>query len=144
MADERRFRIFAYGSLLSGELHHELLAGARHLGAVRTAPAYSLFELVGFPALVAGGTTSVAGELYEITATMRRRIDITKEHPIFFFRQAIRLEDGAEVEAYLMKADQVRARRRIKNGDWRRRFEPIPSGIPESPWRRWARERTAK
>lgn len=133
--------LFVYGSLLPGERDADLMRDARHLGSRQTPPVYHLVELNGFPALVRGGRLAISGELYEITREHLRTIDIRKEHPILFQRDSIELSSGENVQTYLMKLDQVRGRRRLKHGDWRNRFTPAPSGIPESAWARWARRR---
>lgn len=140
----RDIELFVYGSLLPGEADHELLAAAEHLGSATTQPAFYLVELTGFPALVSGGTTSVSGEVYRIDVGTLRRIDVRKEHPILFQRESIELSDGRFVAAYLMSLSQVRGRRRLKVGDWRKRFSLPPSTTPESPWARWARSRSSK
>lgn len=140
----REIELFVYGSLLPGEPDHDLLATAEHLGSAATQPAFYLVELTGFPALVAGGALSVSGELYRIDAETLRRTDVRKEHPILFQRESIELSDGRFAAAYLMSLAQVRGRRRLKVGDWRKRFSLPPSTTPESPWARWARGRSSK
>jgi gamma-glutamylcyclotransferase (GGCT)/AIG2-like uncharacterized protein YtfP len=138
---DRTFRLFAYGSLLRGERDHDVLAGAEELGVARTRAEYYLVELTAFPALVAGGKLTVVGELYRIDVPTLLKADIRKEHPKLFQRQTIVLDDGEPAEAYLMGLEQVRGRRRLKVGDWRRRFEPLSSPLPKSPWSHWARDR---
>jgi gamma-glutamylcyclotransferase (GGCT)/AIG2-like uncharacterized protein YtfP len=128
--------LFAYGSLLPGERDHDLLAGATHVGPAVTPSEYYLIELNGFPALVIGGRLAVHGEIYRLDRQVLRAIDVRKENPILFHRKPIRLADGTPAQTYLMTLDQVRARRRLKVGDWRKRFEVPASGIPPSPWRR--------
>jgi gamma-glutamylcyclotransferase (GGCT)/AIG2-like uncharacterized protein YtfP len=136
------FLLFVYGRLLRGEPGHGLLEGSELVGPTRTAAQYSLFELSGFPALVRAGDMAVAGELYRISREIRLQLDLYQEHPRLFVRETICLEHGDPAESYLMRAEQVRMRRRLPNGDWRARFAPRATGIPESPWRRWARERS--
>jgi gamma-glutamylcyclotransferase (GGCT)/AIG2-like uncharacterized protein YtfP len=139
MSDE--VLLFAYGSLLPGERDHELLAGATHIGAVRTKPGYKLVDLGVYPALLVGGDVSVAGELYRIDKKHRFNIDVRKECPVLFHRTTVTLEDGSEAEAYVMHEEQVRGKRRIAIGDWRRRFEPRPRVDQAGALTRWARNR---
>jgi gamma-glutamylaminecyclotransferase len=141
-SDARRFVLFVYGTLLSGEPSHALLDGARALGAATTEPAFHLFDLGPYPALVAGGTSAVAGELYEVTAQALAAIDVHEEVPRLFHRSCIALADGAQAEAYLLDADQVRGRRRIRSGEWRTRFRATPApGARDAPLVRWMRNR---
>jgi gamma-glutamylaminecyclotransferase len=118
---DRRFHLFVYGTLRGGESNHARLDGALALGAVKTAPEFDLFNIGPYPALVAGGTTAVVGELYDVPVSMLAALDVYEEVPILFKRGRIPLEDGRLVEAYVLDRDQVRGRRRIRSGDWRAR-----------------------
>jgi gamma-glutamylaminecyclotransferase len=139
----REFRLFVYGSLLPGEPDHALLDGAERLGVAQTPPEYYLIELNACAALVHGGPLQVQGELFLVDAERLRQIDLRKQHPVLFQRRTICLANGAAVETYLMKLEQVRGRRRLKVGDWRQRFGVLPTQR-QSPWARWARERSFK
>ena len=107
---------------MTGESSHGLLDGAVALGPAKTAIAFDLYDLGAYPALVAGGATAVAGEVYELTARQLAAIDVHEEVPLLFKRARIELEDGRAAEAYLLDREQVRGRRRIRTGDWRTRF----------------------
>ena len=70
--------LFVYGTLLRGQRYHDAyLGGARFLEAAATAPTYSLYDMgaCDYPALVAQGSTSVAGELYEVDAPTLAALD---------------------------------------------------------------------
>jgi gamma-glutamylcyclotransferase (GGCT)/AIG2-like uncharacterized protein YtfP len=133
--------LFVYGSLLPGERDADLLKDARHVRSASTPPTYHLVELNGFPAMVRGGRLAITGEIYAVTRAGLREIDIRKEHPILFQRETIELDAGESAETYLMKLDQVRGRRRLKHGDWKKRFALAPSGIPKGNWSNWAKRR---
>lgn len=119
-------RLFVYDSLLAGERDHALLDGATFLAAMRTAPRYTLVELGPYGALILGGATSVAGELYAVDRQLRFRLDLKKQCPALFQRVSIALADGTDAESYAMTDEQVRGKRRIKSGSWRERFAPRP------------------
>ncbi len=142
MIDDRRFRLFAYGTLLPGEQDAALLQGATHLASSRTAARYALLDLGTGAALLDGTTLEVApvvGELFEVTAQILARCDVKHEHPTLFVRQEVELEDGSRAFAYFLRPEQARGRRRIRSGDWKRRFEVAR---PEAgPLVRWARTR---
>lgn len=67
-------RLFVYGSLKRGGLHHEELSGATFLGEAETVPGYRLESLGQYLALVSGSESSasraesgvVRGELFEV------------------------------------------------------------------------------
>jgi gamma-glutamylcyclotransferase (GGCT)/AIG2-like uncharacterized protein YtfP len=121
-------RLFVYDSLLSGERDHALLAGGTLVGTARTRAAYTLIELGPYGALVLEGATSVAGEVYAIDKRLRFALDLKKQYPALFQRAIIELDDGSSAETYVMREDQVRGRRRIKNGSWRERFAARATG----------------
>lgn len=100
------------------------MSEAIRLGPARTAPGYRLVELDRFPALIESGTMQVEGELYAIDRLLLGRLDELKENGRLFFRRQIGLEGGGAAHAYLMDEDKLRGRRRLRSGDWRRRFEP--------------------
>jgi gamma-glutamylcyclotransferase (GGCT)/AIG2-like uncharacterized protein YtfP len=118
------FTLFAYGSLREGECDHSELQGAERLGTALTAPRYRLIDLGVYAALVQGGRLSVVGELYAVDRELRRRLDVLKQCPILFYRDRVELGDGTLAEAYLMREEQVRGKRRLHVGDWKQRFLP--------------------
>jgi gamma-glutamylcyclotransferase (GGCT)/AIG2-like uncharacterized protein YtfP len=126
--------------MMAGEPDHARLAGARAVGPAATEPAYDLVDLGTQPALVPGGTTAVRGEVYALAPALLASIDVVEGHPLRFRRAPIRLDDGRVVEAYQLDADQARARRRLRSGDWKTRLAPRPRD-DERAWARWARSR---
>lgn len=141
---QREVRLFVYGSLLTGEPGHNLLEGSTLLGLARTAPQFYLVDLGQYAALVPGGTSSVVGELYSISAQMRRRIDVERQVPVLFERRPVALDDGTEVDAYVMSFDKVRGRRRVAHGDWKRRFSGAAPARAPGPFVTWAKRRFDK
>jgi gamma-glutamylcyclotransferase (GGCT)/AIG2-like uncharacterized protein YtfP len=130
--------------LLEGQPGHGLLEGAKLEGAASTEAAFELIDLGAYAAIVPGGSTAVAGEVYDADLETRARIDRERQVPLLFERARIRLADGSEAEAYVMTPDKVRGRRRLRHGDWRKRFAPtVPRPAP-SPFVTWARGRFSK
>ena len=134
--------MFVYGTLLPGEPSHGLLDGAREIGSAMTPPSYSLIDLGPYPALIVGGSTTVVGVLYEMPAAVLAAIDVHEEVPTLFKRSRIALADGQEADTYLLDADQVRGRRRIRSGDWRGRFRAaVTPGLRDTAFARGLRNR---
>lgn len=115
-------RVFVYGTLMRGERNHCFLEGATFCGTAATEPRHRLLDLGAFPAMVAGGRASVAGEIYDVDAGTLAALDRLEGHPGFYRRTAVRLLDGGTAEAYLMPGTKA-AGTEIKSGDWRRREE---------------------
>ena len=136
------YLVFVYGSLLSGEKSHALLASARLVGNARTAATFELVDLGPYPAMIAGGRTAVLGELYAVDYVTLAALDKHEGHPTLYRRTRIALDDGRDVEAYLHDPEQTRGRRRIHSGDWRTRgMKHLPASLEASPWRKWAKGR---
>ncbi len=125
--------LFVYDLLLAGEREHELLNGAAFLGVARTRAECTLVDLGFFPALLLGGDVSVVGELYRIDKKTRFELDVKRQCPVLFQRVNVTLEDGSVAETYVMREEQVRGKRRLKQGSWRDRFLPRPRTMPTSP-----------
>jgi gamma-glutamylcyclotransferase (GGCT)/AIG2-like uncharacterized protein YtfP len=142
MAEAERC-FFVYGTLLEGEKDHALIEGRMRLGARATEPAFHLVDLGPWAALVVGGSTSVAGELYLVDQRTLVEIDVIRQVPVLFKRARIRLSDGSEAESYVMEPDQVRGRRRLHHGDWRKRFTGHVAPF-DSPFAQWARSRSSR
>lgn len=117
-------RLFVYGSLMTGESNHAHMRGASLLGPARTAPAFTLHDLGPYPALAARGATSVAGELFDVPASVLARLDRFEGHPDLYVRSPILLDDGTEAQAYLATPALVRGAPIIASGDYRAAARP--------------------
>jgi gamma-glutamylcyclotransferase (GGCT)/AIG2-like uncharacterized protein YtfP len=139
----REYLLFVYDAWMSGMPGATRLAGARPLGAATTAPQFDLVDLGAEVALVPGGTTAVRGELYALEPATLAPLDVEKGHPLRFKRIRIQLEDGRDVDAYTLDADQVRGRRRIRSGDLRAHQTPAAPERAGSAWSKWAKGRAS-
>jgi gamma-glutamylcyclotransferase (GGCT)/AIG2-like uncharacterized protein YtfP len=144
MLEQDQCLLFVYGTLRQGEAQHGLIAGARLLRLVSTPPAFLLVDVGPYAALVRGGTTAVVGELYQADLQTRRAIDIERQVPLLFTREKIRLADGDEADTYLLTSEQVRGRRRLAHGDWKKRFTRDISRHAGGAFAAWARDRWKK
>lgn len=121
---DRRFRLFVYGTFLSGQPGHDLLETASALGEATTAAKYTLVELGVYAGLLETGRTAVHGELYEVDFKTLSACDKRCDHPARFHRGEVELSDGSTAYTYFVHVDQARGRRRLSHGDWRSRFAP--------------------
>ena len=108
-----------YGSLLRGLRNHRLLERSRFIAADRTRPAFSLRDLGSFPGMVAGGTTSVIGEVWEVDAATLTRLDRLEGHPRFYVRTPIILASRRHAETYLLPDTLAGHVQEVTSGDWR-------------------------
>lgn len=113
-------RVFVYGSLLSGQGNHGLLAASEFVGPARTPPCYSLHDLGSFPGLVAEGEQAVEGEVYNVGPDTLARLDRLEGHPRFYRREQIVVDDGSAAETYLLPRERVAGRPVIASGSWRK------------------------
>jgi gamma-glutamylcyclotransferase (GGCT)/AIG2-like uncharacterized protein YtfP len=115
--------LFVYGSLMRGEPNAARMAGASLQERAWTAAAYTLVDLGAWPALVEGGSDSVAGEIYSVSAAERDALDDFEEHPRLYVRAPVLLADGRTIDAYLLPRARVQTRGgvRIPSGDWKKR-----------------------
>jgi gamma-glutamylaminecyclotransferase len=132
MSRRKQHLMFVYGTLRQDEVNHDLLATARFVGEARTEPCFELFDLGAFPAMSANGQTAVLGELYAVDDATLARLDHLEGHPRLYQRTRIRLDDGKEVQTYLMDRTRMRGRVLIASGDWRA-HHAHERGAPDEP-----------
>jgi len=110
-------RLFCYGTLMTGQRRNFYLTrdGAQCLGTARTAPRYVLYHplMADYPCMVEDERRGVAveGELWDVPDKYVESLDAVEGAPTLFQRRFITLEDGQEVQAYLMSAKPWFARR---------------------------------
>ncbi len=112
-------RVLVYGSLMSGHANHRLLVSATFLRVAHTEPAFTLLNLGAFPAMIAGGATSVRGEIYDVDDATLAALDRLEGHPGFYRRELVPLRDGARVFAYVLASGAERRHDIVESGDWR-------------------------
>lgn len=122
--------LFVYGTLRKGERGHALLGGAPCLGLAKTPPRYTLIRMSWYPAMLAGGSSRVVGELYTVAGrqvpaahgrpaeSLLARLDDYEDCPTLYERATIELADGRRALAYLLRPEHGRGRPRITSGDW--------------------------
>lgn len=113
-------KLFVYGTLRRGEAGHALLAGAQALGTAWTEPAFTLVDLGEYPAVVEGGTTAVAGELYEVDELTLVELDRYEDVPELYLRVEREI-GGHRAFVYVLRPEHARDRPAIASGDWARR-----------------------
>jgi gamma-glutamylcyclotransferase (GGCT)/AIG2-like uncharacterized protein YtfP len=70
-------RVFVYGTLKRGGSNHHHLNGQKFLGEARTAPGFRLYDLGGFPGMIArrDDREGVFGEVWAVAADALARLD---------------------------------------------------------------------
>jgi gamma-glutamylcyclotransferase (GGCT)/AIG2-like uncharacterized protein YtfP len=85
-------------------VNHSELRGARFVRVTRTAPAYAVVDVEGYPALVPG-KSEVCGELFELDAPLLERLD--RFEGSAYRRGSVLLDGGELAEAYLLASERV-------------------------------------
>lgn len=69
--------LFLYGTLKRGGSNHHFMEGQRWVAEARTLPAYRLYDLGGYPGMVAAPAEgrSIEGEVWEVDAAALARLD---------------------------------------------------------------------
>ena len=111
--------LMVYGTLLRGEPNHPRMDGATFVREARTEPRFTLVDLGPFPAMRAGGGTSVAGEVYAVTPEHLAALDRFEGVPRLYERVLIALADGEAAYAFVQRGASHRTRDIIASGDWR-------------------------
>ena len=94
-----RTLLFVYGTLRRGQENHQLLAGARFVGAGRTAERHAMF-VEGHPYLAQGPAVHhVRGEVYAVDAALLAVLDVLERHPDWYQRRPVDVVLDAAAEA---------------------------------------------
>lgn len=125
----RETLVFVYGTLMRGQRNHSLLFGSRYVCEGLTGPGFELVDLGDFPALIPAPegeqTSAIAGEVYAVDHSILEILDEIEDHPRFYRRTPIELEDGSLCDAYLLTAHQAAFYPRIATGDWRTKAKAV-------------------
>ena len=70
--------VFVYGTLKRGGSNHSHLAGQTFVGEARTPPGFRLYELDGYPGMIAltGDRDGVTGEVWSVDAVCLAQLDL--------------------------------------------------------------------
>ncbi|CAH0528893.1 gamma-glutamylcyclotransferase family protein [Vibrio hippocampi] len=96
--------VFVYGSLKQGFSNDHLMAEAKYLGDGTTQSSdYHLVSLGSYPAALKHGRHPIVGELYQVDDNTFHHLDLLEEHPDFYCREWVAIEDsnGEKVAAWL-------------------------------------------
>lgn len=112
--------LFVYGSLMRGEINHDLLDNAEYIGDDAIADA-ELFNLGPYPMYVPG-TGTLYGECYHIPLTIIPNLDRLEDHPHYYQRRWIQCLSGQTRLVYQGFASHIKGCPQIVSGSWRDRY----------------------
>lgn len=74
-------RLFVYGTLKRNGTNHHCLAGQRFVSEAATRPLFRLYDLGGYPGMVADVQTgvSVSGEVWEVDGACLKQLDLLED-----------------------------------------------------------------
>jgi gamma-glutamylcyclotransferase (GGCT)/AIG2-like uncharacterized protein YtfP len=111
-------RVFVYGSLKRGGLHHAELEGAALERVATTEPGYRLVLQARYPALTRGNTGVVHGEVFRVNETLLAALDRFENVPNLYQRARIHLDDGSHAQAYVIDEATASGCEEIPSGRW--------------------------
>jgi len=109
--------VFVYGTLRRGFANHHLMQGQEFVGEARTAPGYALYDLEGYPGMVADAAAAdgVSGEVWSVDDECLSGLDVLEGTSEGLYRRerVALLGPFAQrhVEAYLYQRSVAHARR---------------------------------
>lgn len=112
--------LFVYGTLKRGCHNHRFIAGQNFLGLAETVPGYRLYDLGGYPGLVArpDAPEGVRGEVWSVDDETLKRLDAFEGvHEGLYRREPVQLAApyaGQSIGAYFSALD-IEGRREIGN-----------------------------
>ena len=118
-------KVFVYGTLLKGEYNSCLLDKQEFIREAWTTPEFTMVNLGGFPGLLEGGHTAIAGEVYEVDEECMFKLDRLEGcYPNdpdqgMYGRINLLLDDGEEVMAYRYNARHNNDLSEIPSGNWK-------------------------
>lgn len=112
------------------DINHYLMSGSIFLHENSTKPEFTLYSFGQYPAMTENGTTSIKGEVYLVPEENMQKLDELEEHPNFYTRQLIKLQDNEEVETYIIRSELIGnyAIEKITSGIWKE-FKPINTNL---------------
>jgi gamma-glutamylcyclotransferase (GGCT)/AIG2-like uncharacterized protein YtfP len=125
----RPIYVFVYGTLMKGNGNHDrFLLNSTFIGNGSTSG--ELYDVAGggFPILVytANPTPLVYGEVYEVTSSTLKKLDMLEGHPEWYQRveKQIRMKDRSKLVAYAYTQFRSRIKpgllgKRIDSGSWK-------------------------
>lgn len=114
--------VFVYGTLRRGESNHHFMDGAEFVAEATTEPEFTMVTFGGYPAILEGGATAIAGEVYRITLPILARLDLLEEVPELY-RRVTRELLGHSTMLYVLPEAHARDVPILAHGDWCRRHE---------------------
>lgn len=113
------FRVFVYGSLMTGFGNNRLLEDSRLISPAETLPNYEMVSFGAFPGVIPGGSTRIIGELWEVDVDTLERLDDLESNGRFYTREIRNLAGPLGTAwIYLLPREHL-DRPRVVSGDWR-------------------------
>ena len=95
-------RLFVYGSLLRGLVHHGQLRGADFVGEDMTREAFVCLDLGAYPALLRGEGERVRGEVYAVGDALLMEMDRFEGVPDLYERVRAPLVSAGDAWVYVL------------------------------------------
>lgn len=87
-----KHKLFVYGTLKKGLSNHNyFLKDSKYITDLITPPKFTMLNFGGYPGVIPGGTTRIAGQLFEVDTVTLKKLDRFEGHPSLFQRTPVQL-----------------------------------------------------
>ena len=112
-------KVFVYGTLKSGfSANKRYLNPDDLLGEYKTADAFTMVGMGGYPGVIMEGNTTIIGEVYEVDDDTLSHLDDYEGHPGFFSRKYTYIPGIAEPCYIYVLSSIYLSRDKIITGEW--------------------------
>ena len=122
------YKVFVYGSLLSGMGNHSLLAESKKLGISKSPRGFKMLDLGWFPgAIRSNDETSIYGEVYEVDDITLNRLDrlegYNSGNPESGLYNRIEIDTKFGKALIYIYNNYYNRGKIVENGDWKKHYK---------------------
>ncbi len=112
--------LFVYGTLMRGEVNHNVIEGCRFISEATTFKGYSMFDLGEIPIITDDAEVSqIKGELFRVTEDTLREIDDLERSLCKRVEAPVVIHRSGAVKAWFYVSTDDKGGTLVNSGKWR-------------------------